>query len=250
MKVSGFVGFPDRKMKAVMIHDFFFTDLLPLIDDLAELKLTLHCFWLLNEQEGRLRYLRGDDLREDLTLLESLNLDSDLRTPLQALEYALERAIGRNTLLRMDVETDDAETGETISEDWYFMNTVKGRQTVALIRQGRLGELQAALPDEARLKVERPNLFVLYEQNIGLMTPMIADQLRDLEKSYPPDWIDEAFEIAVSRNKRALRYIQAILKRWETEGKETEQDEITGRDTEASRRRDYRPDEYSDIILG
>ena len=113
-----------------------------------------------------------------------------------------------------------------------------------------MGELQAALPDEARLKVDRPNIFVLYEQNVGLMTPLIAEQLRDLEKSYPPDWIDEAFEIAVSRNKRALRYIQAILKRWETEGKETDEHEITGRDSEASDGDDYRPDEYSDIILG
>lgn len=250
MHATGFIGFPDQKMKAVVIPDFFFTDLLPLIDDMAELKVTLHCFWLLNEQEGRLRYLRGDDLRGDSTLLAGLQQDQDLRTPLQTLADALERAVARNTLLRMDVETDDSAMGETIREDWYFVNTVKGRQTVALIRQGRLSELQAVLPDEARLKVERPNLFVLYEQNVGLMTPIIADQLRDMEKSYPPEWIDEAFEIAVSRNKRALRYIQAILKRWETEGKDGDSDEITGRDTEASRRRDYRPDEYSDIILG
>ena len=51
--------------------------------------------------------------------------------------------------------------------------------------------------------MERPNIFTLYEQNIGLLTPLIADQLRDMEKSYPPDWIDEAFTIAVGRNKRA-----------------------------------------------
>ena len=105
-------------------------------------------------------------------------------------------------------------------EDWYFINTPKGRQTLALVRQGRLGELQAAIPDEARLKVNRPNIFILYEQNIGMMTPLIADQLRDMEKSYPPDWIDEAFDLAVASNKRKLRYIQAILKRWETEGKD------------------------------
>nr|MBP7964956.1 DnaD domain protein [Caldilineaceae bacterium] len=75
-------------------------------------------------------------------------------------------------------------------------------------------------PEDARLTVDRPNLFIMYEQNIGMMTPLIADQLRDMEKSFPPEWIDEAFDIAVSRNKRALRYIHAILKRWETEGKD------------------------------
>lgn len=243
-KLPGFIGFPDKKMKPVIIPDFFFSDLLPQIDDLAELKLTVYVFWLLNEQDGDLRYLRGQDLRADEILLESLNLDSDLRTPLAALEDALERAVARNTLLRLEVVT--GEDDETITEDWYFLNTVKGRQAVALIRQGKLAELRSIIPEEARLNIERPNIFKLYEQNIGLMTELIAEQLRDMERTYPPDWIHEAFEIAVSRNKRALRYIQAILKRWETEGK----DDVDGQSSQdsAQQRKKYIPDEYSDII--
>jgi len=248
-KQSGFIGFPDLKMKPVIVPDHFFSDLLPQIDDLAELKLTLHCFWLLNEQNGPLRYLRGSDLRGDTTLLASLNPESELRSAPATLEDALERAVARNTLLRLEVETD-GEEGESLSADWYFMNTVKGREALALIRQGKVSDLEAVIPDEARLKVERPNIFVLYEQNIGMMTPLIADQLRDMEKTYTPEWIQEAFEIAVSRNKRALRYIQAILKRWETEGKDEESHEDAGRDSEERRRRDYIPDEYSDIIIG
>lgn len=247
MQPKGFIGFPDARMKPVIVPDFFFTDLLPLIDDLAELKLTLHCFWLLNEQEGQLKYLRGADLRGDDTLLGSLTLDNDLRTPAQALADALERATVRGVLLKLEIET--GETDKTV-EDWYFINTVKGRQTLALVRQGKLDELRSVLPAEARLKVERPNVFALYEQNIGLLTPLIADQLRDLEKSYPPDWIDEAFTIAVAGNKRALRYIQAILKRWETEGKDERTHETNWRDSEADLRRRYIPDGYSDLILG
>lgn len=247
MQPKGFVGFPDAKMKPVKIPDFFFTDLLPQIDDLAELKLTLHSFWLLNEQENQLKYLRGVDLRSDEVLLRSLNLDSDLRTPQQTLADALERAVARGTLLKLEIETGDEEKSV---DDWYFINTVRGRQTLALARQGKLEELRSVLPDEARLKVERPNIFTLYEQNIGLLTPLIADQLRDMEKSYPPDWIDEAFTIAVAGNKRALRYIQAILKRWETEGKDERTHEARGRDSEADLRRKYIPDEYSDIIIG
>jgi DNA replication protein len=248
-KLTGFVGFPDANMKRVILPDLFFSDLLPQIDDLAELKLTLHCFWLLNGQEGEMRYLRGDDLRGDAVLLTSLNLASDLRTPQQTLADALERAVARNTLLRLDVEVETEAGGDkTVWEDWYFMNTVKGRQIVAMIRQGRLHDLHAIAPEEARLKVERPNVFVLYEQNIGVLTPLIADQLRDMEKSYPPEWVAEAFDIAVANNKRALRYILAILKRWETEGKDN--DEKYQRDTPESRRRRYIPDEFSDIIIG
>jgi DnaD/phage-associated family protein len=254
-KQTGFIGFPDTKMKPVVVPDFFFTDLLPQIDDLAELKLTLHCFWLLNEQDTALKYLRGADLRQDEVLLRSLNLDSDLRAPQQALADALERAVARNTLLRLEIESGATgaapRAGKSApTEDWYFINTVKGRQTLALIRQGKAGALQAAIPAEARLKVERPNIFILYEQNVGLLTPLIAEQLRDMEKSYPPEWIDEAFTIAVAANKRALRYIAAILKRWETEGKDDARHENAERDTEAERRRKYIPDELSDIIIG
>jgi DnaD/phage-associated family protein len=254
MRQTAFIGFPPTKMKPVIVPDLFFSDLLPLVDDLAELKLTLHCFWLLNEQEGELKYLRGADLRGDETLLRSLNLNSDLRTPQEALEDALQRATARNTLLKLEVETDIVDpAGQKTGvnrEDWYFVNTAKGRQTLALVRQGKLEELRRALPDDARLKVDRPNIFTLYEQNIGLLTPLIADQLRDLEKSYPPDWIDEAFAIAVGRNKRALRYIQAILKRWETEGKDERTHEEPERDSAEDRRRRYLPDEFSDVIIG
>jgi DnaD/phage-associated family protein len=246
LQPKGFIGFPDAKMKAVKVPDFFFTDLLPTIDDLAELKLTLHCFWLLNEQDGQLKYLRGEELRGDEILLRSLTPDNNLRTPQQALEDALERAAARGTLLKLEIERAAASS----TEDWYFINTVKGRQTLALVRQGKLDDLRHVLPEEARLKVERPNIFVMYEQNIGLLTPLIADQLRDIERSYPPDWIDEAFTIAVASNKRALRYILAILKRWETEGKDERTNEARGRDSEADLRRKYIPDEYSDIILG
>ena len=243
--LPGFIGFPDKKMKPVIVPDLFFTDLLPQIDDLAELKLTVYAFWLLNEQSGDLRYLRGDDLRDDGTLLRSLNLESDLRSPLMTLEDALERATARQTLLRMEVETGQGES--LLSEDWYFLNTAKGRQAVAMIRQGRLADLQKILPEEARLSVERPNVFILYEQNIGMMTEIIAEQLRDMEKTYPPDWIEEAFEIAVSNNKRALRYIQAVLKRWETEGKD-EGYGRSGRSSAQAEPKNYTPDEFSDVI--
>lgn len=250
-KTAGFIGFPDAKLRPVVIPDFFFSDLLPQIDDLAELKLTLHCFWLLNEQQGEYRYLRGEDLRDDKTLLTSLTLDNDLRTPEAALEDALARAVARNTLLRLEIDLSPDQPRQTkISEDWYFINTVKGRQAIALIRQGRLREVQSALPDEARLRIQRPNIFVLYEQNVGVLTPLLAEQLRDLEKTYAPEWINDAFEIAIGNNKRNLRYIQAILKRWETEGRDGERYEDAGRDTEERRRRSYLPDEYSDILLG
>jgi DnaD/phage-associated family protein len=71
-----------------------------------------------------------------------------------------------------------------------------------------------------QVQVERPNIFVLYEQNIGLLSPLIAEELRDAADQYPAEWIEAAFREAVLQNKRRWNYIRAILKRWETEGRQ------------------------------
>ncbi len=192
-----------------------------------------------------------DDLRNDDILLSGLETEIALRSAGAALEDALQRAVARQTFIRLDVEApvDSApESGAGAQraqrwEDWYFLNTVKGRQAAAMIRTGKLHDIAAVAPDEVRLRVERPNIFILYEQNVGMLTPLLADQLRDTEKNYPPDWIAEAFDIAVASNKRSLRYIQAILKRWETEGKNS--GETHERDSAESRRRKYTPDELA-----
>lgn len=65
-----------------------------------------------------------------------------------------------------------------------------------------------------------PNIFLAYQNNIGMVTPMIADSLRDAERDFPPKWIVEAIQIAVENNKRNLRYCLAILERWKREGKD------------------------------
>ena len=69
------------------------------------------------------------------------------------------------------------------------------------------------------IEVERPTIFLLYEQNVGLLTPLVAEELREAEERYPAEWIEEAFRLAIQQNKRKWSYIRAILKRWETEGK-------------------------------
>ena len=52
-----------------------------------------------------------------------------------------------------------------------------------------------------------------------MLTPMVADELRDAEKLYPADWIRDAIKQAVLANRRKWSYIERILERWTTEGK-------------------------------
>lgn len=62
-------------------------------------------------------------------------------------------------------------------------------------------------------------VFTCYEDNIGLLTPMIADELKAAEKLYPVNWIIDAIQEAVKQNKRKWSYISAILERWKAEGR-------------------------------
>lgn len=75
-----------------------------------------------------------------------------------------------------------------------------------------------------------PNIYTLYEQNIGALTPMIADVLDDAQKTYPePGWIADVIALAVTNNKRNWKYCEAILKRWKIEGKDSGEKPPSGR---------------------
>ena len=63
------------------------------------------------------------------------------------------------------------------------------------------------------------NIYKLYEDNIGHMTPLLAEELKLAEKNYPEIWIEEAFIEAVKNNIRNWKYISSILNRWQIEGR-------------------------------
>lgn len=65
---------------------------------------------------------------------------------------------------------------------------------------------------------DAPNVFETYENEIGMLTPFIADALTDWEKLVPVKYIKDAIKIAVKNNARNLAYIEAILKRWKEQG--------------------------------
>jgi DnaD/phage-associated family protein len=58
----------------------------------------------------------------------------------------------------------------------------------------------------------------LYEQNIGIISPMMRDRLLDVIKEYPAGWFELAVKEAVNYNKRNMAYIERILQNWSTSG--------------------------------
>ena len=229
-----FKGFSEGKGRGTRLPAQFFSELLPEIDHLGEMKVFLYVVWRLDHMEGSFRYLRRQDFVEDERFMSGLS--DRMGEGEAALDDALERLVGRGVLLRVSV------TQEERADHFYFLNSPKGRAAIEAIQQGKWHPVE--MPQApALLDQERPNIFRLYEEHIGPLTPMIAETLLDAEQTYPADWLEDALRIAMENNVRRWRYVDAILRSWKEKGRH-EQDR---QGTEKDRRR-YDEGEFADYI--
>jgi DNA replication protein len=219
IETSGtFKGFPGGEVRYTPLPDLFFSELLPAIRELAELKVTLHILWLLHGQKGYPRYVSGNQLRGDATLLKGLREAGE--TAIGALERGLDLAVARGTLLRLT--TWRGHGTETTADEWYLLNDAEGRRAYRELEEGAL-QLDVHVVPSTPPPADRPTVYDLYERHIGLLSPTIAEELSEAAEMYPARWIEEAFEIAVERDVRRWRYVRGILDRWMREGKDGRQ---------------------------
>ncbi|OJX40717.1 MAG: hypothetical protein BGO78_06960 [Chloroflexi bacterium 44-23] len=225
-----FAGFSGKMDGDTPIPSAFFSELMPHIDHLGELKVTLFAIWFLSQQEGKLRSMRFNHFLTDQALMVGLN---------QSKEYlieSLEKACQRASLLVYQAENT------TFEEAIFFINTPKGRAALQALQKGVWSQDDQ---DQAVMSTttQRPNIFKLYEDNIGPLTPLMAETLEETEQIYPQDWIEQAIQIAVENNVRRWRYVEAILKSWKERGR----DEKNRRDAEKDPRR-FIDDEFGQFI--
>lgn len=208
------------------VPDLFLNRLVPLITDPAELKVTLFIFNMVCRKKGSPRSVSSGELLANRSLMTSLREDS--RPPQAALRAGLEAAARRGTILHLAPAQDGAE-------DIYLINDEAGREAVARIRRGEITLTGVSTAGEAETMAPLPDIFTLYEENIGVLTPLIAEEVREAERVYPPAWLNDAIREAVANNKRNWRYVAAILERWSSEGR-----------TDGAYRRDTKtdPDRY------
>lgn len=108
---------------------------------------------------------------------------------------------------------------ETRHEPVTKCDTETEKETETEIETETETEIEAAAPAVLeREKREIGEFFAVYEREIGSLTPMIAEDLRDAIEHYPRDWIILAMQEAARQNKRSWKYCLAILKRWKAEG--------------------------------
>ncbi len=204
-----FKGFTDSE-SFTQLPDTFFHQLLNQIDDVAELKVTLYFLWRVEHMDGPFHALQESDFDP-----------KELRLSADEIGSGLEKAVMRGSLL--NVKKDDA--------DYFLLNSPRGRAVVQAIESGNWNPEVAG----SNTAFERPNIFRLYEENIGPLTPLIADALKDAEETYSAEWIADTIDLAVRNNKRSWKYCEAILKNWKEEGRGEKQDR---RDDKESRQRD------------
>ncbi|MHC1578438.1 MAG: DnaD domain-containing protein [Dehalococcoidia bacterium] len=178
----------NRDRGSISLPDSFFTQVMPKIEYLAELKVVLYVSYLMLQEaepspQRSERPVTYQQLKSEISRL-SPELDEEM------LRRALDSAVEHGALLHSTLDIN-----------------------------GVLEGVYSPVVDSRRLPAV--NIFSLYEQNIGIITPMIAEELKEAEKLYPPQWIEEAFKEAVTLNKRSWKYIARILERWASEGKDS-----------------------------
>ena len=239
-----FAGFPAGRVSFTPVPDLLFSELLPAIEDAAELKVTLHALWLLHRKTGPDRVVSQAELEGDGLLrrgLAALGLDAPA-----ALARGLDLAVERGTLLRLSGpgEASSSLGGAPTGAAWYVLNSAKGRDYLERLRADH-----AKLPDgsecsEERPAPQRPTVFALYEHNVGPLQPLIAEELDEAQRTYPAEWLVDAFRVAAENNARNWRYVRAVLERWRREGRNSNEDSGRGN------RKRYITGEYEEYRRG
>ena len=189
----------------------FFVELLPEIDDEAELRVTLYALYAIARRRGELRAVRATELAAESPLVRTLERLGGA----PALTPALARAAERGSLLACPL--DDGDT-------LYFVNSEGGRRNLLRVQSGALAPpgvvpaaAAAASASASGQRPERPAQ--VYEREIGTLTPAVAEGLEQAAERYPEEWIVDALREAARSNARSWRYAEAILRRWDREGR-------------------------------
>lgn len=206
-----FQGFPAGVTPLTEFPEAFFVDLLPAIDDLAEMKITLYAFWYVQQQEGDIRCMKLSEIRKDTVLKEALSQPGGVEKYEDTLDNILAKAVDRGSLLMVD--------GKEKKDRYYFINTTRSKAIIDGYEKGQWDLDSSAQQQIAGLDLNKPDIYKLYENNIGLITPMIAEQLKAAGDEYPLDWIEDAIRIAVENNVRRWSYVARILASWNERGR-------------------------------
>jgi DNA replication protein len=174
---------PHSRTDFVSLPESFFSQVMPKIQELAELKVVLYVAYLILRKPDHHQFVTYKELRTEICQLSAELGDEILR---EALDSAVKH----------DILSHSTSNIDGVLEDAYSLTADSCQQSAI-------------------------NIFALYEQNIGMIQSTIVEELKEAERIYPAQWVEEAFKEAAMLNKRNWRYITRILERWASEGKDS-----------------------------
>lgn len=200
----------DSDGEPVVLSNGFLQRLLDSTGDAAEVKVALAVAMVWSRTDGRpvrVRQLLAADM------LRSIVGSGSPEPAGSRLRRALDGATVNGMLLRLRVSRGDA------NDVLYLPNTAGNRRVVLQFEAGDedAGEHLAIGPEDD-VETYRPNAFALYERYIGPLAPLVAEQVRLAETSYPREWLERAMSDAAHAERRSWKYVETLLARWEREG--------------------------------
>jgi hypothetical protein len=215
------------------ISERFFSEVLPTITNILELKTSLIILNEIGIQQRDDQFLSysGVTKLEQLLLLEM----GENQTLVQLVDLTLKKLTQLGVIF-----SRLSEVGPADPEEIYFLDDLEGHTLSENLKFG------IASPN---ITVDNPKrgatIFDLYENVIGVIPgAQIAQELMEAEKTYPAEWLEDAFDEAVVQDVRRWAYIRAILASWSNGGRGNYDGKTGGRNSENR----YQSGKYGKIV--
>jgi DnaD/phage-associated family protein len=189
----------------------FLAERIALIDDPTELHVTLAVFRLAADSGSTPPAVSEDVVLRDSVLTRTFHEDRKSSKLAQRIRRGLQYATARDSIVQIVLQTDGRD------ERWYMPASDEHRAALETVLL-EPGAWPIAGMD-ATIVTTAPSVFSLYEKNIGMLTPLLTDQIETAMELYPLEWIEDAIREAVTYNKRNWRYVQRVLENWSVNGR-------------------------------
>ena len=167
-----FKGFP-RSVRYLPVPAPMFGPLLEQIKDASGFIITLRIIWMLQQKKGRLRYVSSEEVFGDKILANALGSK-------EAIQNSINMVVKGGILLQIRREN---------ASDAFMLNSESDREIASDI--GSIYESNNQPADPWEIENTPPEIYSLYEQNIGILTPIMSEKLTEAEDKYPTGWIKD-----------------------------------------------------------
>ena len=194
-----------------------FTEILPRLHNESQLRATLYTWYAIMSKGSGQRYVYLSQLLTDPVLLSWFTHLGGKN----GIQRGLDQSCREGIFLQLQIGEDDKILAPNDESGARLITDMKS-ESVAHHNQSR-----DSSPETNYERTVVSNVVEKYENEIGMLTPVIADMIAIAEQMYPTTWILEALDIAAQSNARSWKYVTAILARWKNEGKNNDNEKTS-----------------------